>query len=111
MNMRIANREGGCLEVSYKQPGCLGRYNFEHIVRFAEMRYVEGYNTIDLMQQARSDTEREEVALVCMLDIKDDLVRNIQLNCRYARKCKVTNCRSILKRLIEAELKLNKFSH
>lgn len=93
------------------EPGCLGRYNFKNIVRFAEMRYVEGVKTLDLLQQARSDTELEEVALVCMLDIKDELVLNIELNCRYARDCKVTNCRNRLRKLIEAELKLKKFNH
>lgn len=69
------------------------------------MRFVEGYSTISLLQQARSKTEREEVALVCMLDIEDELVLNIELDCRYASDCKVTNCRDKLRKLIEAELK------
>lgn len=86
-------------------PGCFGHYNFEHIAYFAKKRFVDGDSTISLLQQARSDTEREEAALVCMLDIEDELVLNIELDCRYASDCKVTNCRDKLRNLIEAELK------
>ena len=86
-------------------PGCFGHYDFNHIAHFAKKRFVDGYSTISLLQQARSDTERQEAALVCMLDVEDELVLNIELDCRYASDCKITNCRDKLRRLIEAELK------
>lgn len=85
-------------------PGCFGHYDFDHIAHFAKKRFVDGYSTISLLQQARSDTEREEVALVCMLDIEDELVLNMELKCRYSSNCKVTNCRDKLRKLIENEL-------
>ena len=85
-------------------PGCFAHYDFDDIAHFARMRFVEGYSTISLIQQARSDTEREEVVLVCMLDIEDELVLDIELDCRYANDCKVTNCRDKLRSLIESEL-------
>ncbi len=85
--------------------GCFGHYDFDHITYFARKRFIDGYSTIDLLGQARSETEREEIALVCMLDIEDKFVLNIQLDCRYADDCKVTNCRDKLKKLIETELK------
>jgi hypothetical protein len=86
-------------------PGCFGHYEFNHIAHFAKKRFVEGYSTISLIQQARSDTEREEVVLVCMLDIEDEFVLDIELDCRYVSDCKVTNCRDKLRSLIESELK------
>ena len=86
-------------------PGCFGHYDFEHIAHFAKKRFVDGYSTISLLQQARSDTERQEAALVCMLDVEDELVLNIELDCHYASDCKITNCRDKLRQLIEAELK------
>ena len=85
-------------------PGCFGHYDFEHIAHFAKKRFVDGYSTISLLQQARSDTERQEAALVCMLDVEDELVLNIELDCHYASDCKITNCRDKLRQLIEAEL-------
>ena len=86
--------------VSYN-PGCMGEYDFDNIASFARKRFVEGYNTIELMQLAKSTTEKEEIALVAMMDIDDDTVRELQLCCKYADKCKMTNCRDMIKEIIE----------
>ena len=90
-----------------RNQGCFGHYNFEHIAEIAKKRFIDGSSTISLLEQARSDTEREEIALVCMLDVEDEFVLNIDLDCRYASDCKVTNCRDRLRKLIEDELKLS----
>jgi len=87
-----------------RSPGCFGNYDFDKITEFAKKRFVEGFSTINLMAEARSEQEKEEIALVCMLDVEDELVLDIQLDCRYAHECKVTNCRDKLRRLIETEL-------
>ena len=88
-------------------PGCFGYYDFDNIAHFAKKRFVDGLSTIHLLNQASSETEREEIALVCMLDIDDEIVLDINLGCRYANDCKVTNCRDKLRTLIETELKLS----
>ena len=87
------------------QRRCLGQYDFEHIAHIAKRRFVDGESTISLLQQAHSEREREETALVCLLDVDDDLVLDIQLDCRYAKDCKVVDCRARLRRLIETELR------
>lgn len=94
-----------------RSPGCFGHYDFDHIVDFAKKRFVDGFSTIHLLEHARSDSEREEIALVCMLDVEDEFVLDVQLDCRYADDCKVTNCRDKLRKLIETELKHIKHSH
>ena len=86
-----------------RNPGCFGHYDFDHIAYFAKKRFVDGCNTISMLKQAQSETEREEIALVCMLDVDDEIVLDIQLGCRYADNCKVTNCRDKLRKFIEAE--------
>ena len=86
-------------------PGCFGNYDFDNIAGFAKKRFVDGSSTIDLLKQARTQTEREEIALVCMLDVDDEIVLDVKLGCRYADDCKVTNCRDKLRKLIETELK------
>ncbi len=88
-----------------RNPGCFGHYNFDHIADFAKKRFVDGCSTISMLTQAQSETEREEIALVCMLDVEDEIVLDVQLDCRYADDCKVTNCRDKLRKLIEAELR------
>ena len=85
-------------------PGCLGNYDFDQIAFFARTRFIEGCQTVTLLEQAGSQREKEEIALVCMLDVEDDQVRDLQLSCRHDEHCKVTSCRSKLKKMIAAEL-------
>ena len=87
-----------------RSPGCFGNYDFDRIAELAKKRFVDGYSTITLLEQAKTGQEREEIALVCMLDVEDEVVLDIDLDCRYAHDCKVTNCRDKLRRLIEAEI-------
>lgn len=88
--------------------GCLGNYDFDRIAYFARKRFVEGCNTISLLETAKSDREKEEIALVSMLDVADDKIRDLQLSCTHADHCKVTDCRDKLKIMIEEDLaKLN----
>ena len=35
-----------------------------------------------LLQMANSQREKEEIALVCMLDVEEGVIRDLQLNCR-----------------------------
>jgi len=85
-------------------PGCLGNYDFDHIAFFARKRFIEGYNTVTLLEHAESECEKEEIALVCLLDVENDKIRDLQLCCRHAGQCKVIDCRDKLKKMIEEEL-------
>lgn len=91
-------------------PGCMGNYNFENIAQFARKRFIEGYNTIELMMKARTYREKEEIALVAMLDLDDETVTDLSLDCKHAGKCKVTSCRSQLKKMLNDSLKQNRVS-
>jgi len=85
-------------------PRCMGNYDFEHIAHFARKRFVEGFDTVSLLQQASSQREKEEIALVCMLDVEEDVIRDLKLSCRHAGDCDVTDCRDRLRDLIERDL-------
>ena len=85
-------------------PKCLGNYDFDHIVFFARKRFVEGCNTVTLLEQAESEREKEEIALVCLLDVEDNKIQDLHLCCRHAGNCKVIDCRNKLKIMIEEEL-------
>ncbi len=89
------------------RPGCLGNYDFDRIAFFARKRFVEGHNTITLLEQAKSKREKEEIALVSMLDLEDEKIRALQLSCNHAGQCKVTDCRDMLKTMIEKDLAIN----
>jgi hypothetical protein len=91
-----------------EDPSCLGNYDFEHIVSCARKRFVEGYSTIELMEQARSVREKQEIALVSLLDVEDDRIRDLRLRCIYEGECKVIDCRDKLKKMIEEKLAIQK---
>ena len=90
--------------MSCQNPGCLGNYDFNHIVFFAKKRFVEGCNTIDLLVAAKTEREKEEIALVCLLHLEDEAIRDLQLSCNYAEQCKTIDCRDRLKIMIKEEL-------
>jgi len=85
-------------------PKCMGNYDFEHIAHFARKRFVEGFDTVALLQQASSQREKEEIALVCMLDVEENVIRDLKLNCHHTDSCEVTDCRDRLREMIERDL-------
>ena len=85
-------------------PRCMGNYDFDHIAFFAKKRFVEGFNTIELMEAAESEREKEEIALVSLLDLEDGQIRDLQLCCKYAGRCKTIDCREKLIKMIGEEL-------
>jgi hypothetical protein len=87
-----------------QNPGCMGNYDFDHIAFFAIKRFVEGCNTIELLGAAKTEREKEEIALVCLLHLEDDVIQDLKLCCKYAGQCKTINCREKLKKMIAEEL-------
>ena len=88
----------------YRNPDCPGDYDFDNIALYARKRFVEGISTIDLLLQATTAREKEEIALVAMMDIDESSVENLQLSCLHAERCEVTNCRKLIKQIIEDNL-------
>ena len=88
-----------------KESECVGEYDFDHIAEYARKRFVEGYDTVTLMQQAVSEHEREQIALVCLLDVEEHMANDkVRFGCRYQDQCPVPNCRNRLREIIELEL-------
>lgn len=85
-------------------PGCMGNYDFNHIAFFARKRFVGGCSTIELMEAAESEREKEEIALVCLLDVKDGQIQALHLCCKHAGRCMTIDCRERLIKMIEEEL-------
>ena len=85
-------------------PECMGNYDFDKIAFFAKKRFIEGCNTIDLMAAAKTQREKEEIALVSLLHVTNDEIRDIELTCKYASKCEVMDCRERLINMIAEEI-------
>ena len=87
-------------------PRCMGEYDFDEIVRFAKQHFVDGVDTISLLEHARSQREKEEIMLVSLLDVEDGQVKAIKLSCRYAGQCHMADCRDRLRCKLGANLDL-----
>ncbi|HEB93815.1 MAG TPA: hypothetical protein ENI94_10215 [Gammaproteobacteria bacterium] len=83
---------------------CLGDYDFEHIAYYAKKRFIDGISTVTLIAQAKTARAKEEIALVSMLDITDEDIRDMQLSCRYADECRIMDCRDRLRKMITEKL-------
>jgi len=90
--------------MSCHNPGCMGNYDFDRIAYFARKRFIEGVSTLLLLEQACSDRERQEIALVSLLDVEDDQIRYLRLSCIHREDCMVFNCRARLKSMLEEEM-------
>jgi len=88
----------------HDKPDCLGNYDFERIALHAKRRFIEGCSTVALIAQAKTEREKEEIALVSLLDVQDNEIRNIELSCRYAKECKILDCRDRLRKMIKARM-------
>jgi hypothetical protein len=78
----------------------MGKYNFDHIAFFAIKRFVEGWETIDLLGIAKNEREKEAIALVCLLHLDDDAMDDFHLSCDCNNKCKTLTYRKRLKKII-----------
>ena len=81
----------------------MGDYNLDRIFYYAKKRFIEGCNTIDLMEAAESDREREEIALVALLNVEDKHIRNLQLTCKYSEPCNAIDYRNKLRAILGEE--------
>lgn len=53
-------------------PECMGDYDFDKIAFYAKKRFVEGCSTIELMAAAKTQRDKEEIALVSLLHVTND---------------------------------------
>lgn len=86
------------------QTDCMGNYDFDNIAYYARKCFIEGYSLLDLVLTAKSSRQRQEMTLVSYLEVENDHVENILLDCQYKEQCKETGCRQRLKKMIEQEL-------
>ena len=83
---------------------CMGDYDFDKIAFFAKKRFIENCNTIELMAAAKSQREKEEIALVSLLHVTNNEILELGLSCKHASECKVMDCRERLINMIAEEI-------
>ena len=101
--------------MNYRKSECMGNYNFDRIAYFTKKRFIDGRDTIallvELLALAKTEREKEEIALVSSLELEDDRIKELQVRCRYAGQCKTdagqcrtSDCIKKLKKMIVQQL-------
>jgi len=85
--------------------------DIDHLLYMAHKRFVEGIQTVELLQQAVSEKDKEEIALVALLEVDDNL--NLELCC-HGNKNQLRRLDAIrwamLRRGLDLLPKANKYS-
>ncbi len=88
-----------------RNPTCLGNYDFDHVISYAIERFINGQNTVDMLNKAKSVIELEAICLVCLLDVEDAEFQHLELSCKYNDVNGVPSCREQLRDMIQDKLK------
>lgn len=84
-------------------PGCMRKYDYDHIAFYARKRYVEGISTIVLMCNAKTECEKTLIALASLLDLDDDKIRELKPYCSGECQRLMFDLRDRLKLMVERE--------
>lgn len=85
----------------------MGNYDYETIAVIAVKRFVEGYNTMELLDAATSQREKEAVIFVSLLHLDDEALAEFDLSCDCGGECKTIVCRNKLKNMLGGYLDNN----
>lgn len=82
---------------------CLGNSDFERIAQYARRRFVDGIDTVTLMQSARDERERREIALAALLDLDEATIAELDLFACDSLQCRARSYRQRLRQLLVQE--------
>ena len=85
----------------YKPKLCFCRYRVDELAALAKTKFIEHHSTIEMMENAGSDTERAEVAIISLFDVDDATLMEVMEGKLEDGDCNVVSCRRMLKRQIE----------
>jgi hypothetical protein len=86
-----------------QNPGCIRKFDFDHIAFYARKRYVEGVSTIVLMCNAKTENERTLIILASLLDLDDDNIRQLHPYCSPECQRLMFDLRDRLKLMLDQE--------
>jgi hypothetical protein len=86
-----------------QNPACIRQYDFDQIAFFARKRYVEGISTIMLLCSAKTESEKTLIALVSLLDLEDDKIRELKPYCSQQCQRLMFDLRDRLKSMLNQE--------
>ena len=85
----------------YKPKLCFCRYRVDELAALAKTKLIDHRSTMDMMENAESDIEKAEIAIISLFDVDDATLRELMEGKLEDGDCNVVSCRRMLKRQIE----------
>ncbi|WP_421868110.1 hypothetical protein [Motiliproteus sp.] len=79
---------------------CVCNSDLDRIAFYARRRFLEGIDTITLMEQASNEQEKREIAYAALLDLDDDSIRRLNLLACDNSGCKADSYRRELQQML-----------
>ena len=83
---------------------CFCKYDIDELIHIGRKKYLEKIPTVELMKEATSRKEKDEVCVISMLDIDDEKLEEVMANKVTDKKCNVISCRQMLREQIKKKL-------
>ena len=83
---------------------CFCEYDIDELIHVGHKRYVENIPTVELMKNALSEKEKDEICVISMLDVDDDKLEKLRGDRVVDQKCNVISCRRLLRKQIKRKL-------
>lgn len=85
----------------FKPELCFCRYRVDELAALAKTKLMEHRSTMEMMESAKSDIERAEIAIISLFDVDDATLREVMEGKLEDGDCNVVSCRRMLIRQIE----------
>jgi len=83
---------------------CFCNYDLDELIELGYKKYVKNIPTVELMKEATSEKEKDEICVISMLDVDDDKLEEVMSDMLEDEKCNVLSCRKLLRRQIRKKL-------
>lgn len=87
-----------------KPKACFCEYDLDDLIDVGYKRYVKNIPTVELMEKAISEKEKDEICLISMLDIDEDNLAEVMGDLIVDEKCHILSCRRLLRKQIGKKL-------
>lgn len=88
----------------FKPSHCFCHYDVRDLLVLAKEKFHNKRKTVDMMHEARSDEERNRVAILALLDLDDEQVLRVLADRIEGPNCDILSCRDMLRKQIAVML-------
>ena len=79
---------------------CFCHYTAKELIKYLKLRYIENIPTVELINNAKDNEEKEKIALVGMIDVKEEAFFRLAAK-NPKEKAHIIGCRAESMKILE----------